>query len=154
MPKSELIRGRRDYSLLPLNEITRRLPGLIARASVAVAISIAVKITDLLGVFGKDPVYTLPIYICLIISVLSEVFISNHIYAEKGQSKRFWLKVLPAYLMLIRVSALCTEAPFKGYFYPNGIGGAEYFIVLIYAVLFSVTLIAVNIPAWLGKKRR
>ncbi len=130
---------KRDYSLYPYELIKSRVPDIITRVTVASFTAIVIKVLDVVGAFGKNPTYTLPIYICLLFSLFAEVFFINRGFTKKGDNRSYcWLKVVVAYAVLLGVCAVSTQASFAEEFYPNGFGTLEYLIIPGYVVIYFV----------------
>lgn len=142
-----------SYGKLPYSAVVSGRVGIIARTSLAVLVAIVVRILDACMVFGENATYTLPIYICLMLTVFAEVFFINRKYTVKGEGRRYcWLKVLFAYTFLMVVPALATHQFVAREFYPNGYGMLEFAIVPAYALLYVIMLAVVYFIERLGKK--
>ena len=142
---------RRDYTVYPLLTLKSSLPEIIARASAAAILAIALKILDVLGVFSGSVSHELPIYICLLITVFIEVFSVNIKFDCKGKEKRkCWHKVLLAYAILLSYLAITTQS-----FFVNVVPDIrllyELLIIPAYIVLY---FIAVLIAHFVSKKRK
>ncbi len=143
---------KREYSIYPYELIKRSVPDIVARTSSAALTALVVKILDTTGVFGEDPVYTLPIYICLLFTLFSEVFFINRGFTGKGAGISYcWLKVVVAYAALLGVCAVSTIEPFVSTFYPKGYGSFEYFIIPGYIAVYFIGMLIANI---FKKKRK
>lgn len=133
----------RVYGGVPITALSMGKIGIFARAALAATVAVTVKILDAVGVFGENATYTLPIYICLMLTVFAEVFLINRKYTVKGEGRRYcWIKVLLAYTFLMSVPALATHQFVAREFYPYGYGMLEFVIVPAYALLY-VTMLAV-----------
>ncbi len=144
--KQSLIEKGKGFIAYPARALSRRLPSVIARASVALVVSVAVKIMDVLGVFGERAAYTLPIYVCLLLTSFAEVFLLNLEYTEKGQGRRAcWMKVIFAYALLLCFSAVSTQQPFASLYFANGFGTREFLIVPGYLVLYAIALFVAHL---------
>lgn len=142
----KVISVKREYSIYPYELIKRSAPDVVARASAAALTALVVKVLDTTGIFGEHPVYTLPIYICLLFSLFSEVFFINRGFTRKGEGRSYcWLKVVVAYAVLLGACALSTLEPFASTFYPNGYGSFEYFIIPGYVVLYFIGMLIARI---------
>lgn len=142
---------KRDHSIYPYELIRSRLPDVIARAGVAALTAFVIKILDTAGVFGEDPTYTLPIFICLLFSLFAEVFFINRSHVRKGAGRSHcWLKVVVAYAILLGVCAVSTQVGFAEEFYPDGFGSFEYLIIPGYIALYFIGILISHI----FKKRR
>ena len=140
--KRDIVTLDRDYTAYPVDIIKENFIGVIARASVGIILAIAVKILDALEVFGQGATFTLPIYICLSLTLFAEVFLINRTYTKKGDARRYcWLKVTVAYAILIGLVGLTTYSIFSQVFFPNGIGSTEFIVVAGYVVLYVVALV-------------
>ncbi len=140
--KNKLIQEGKKFTAYPDKALKRRLPSLIARVSVAFVVAVAVKIMDVVGVFGENAAYTLPIYLCLLLTSFSEVFFLNLEYTEKGQGRSScWMKVTFAYAGLLCFCALSTQDIFAAHYFPNGFGTTEFFIVPGYILLYAAALL-------------
>lgn len=143
---------KRNYTLYPLRLVLSGLPGIIARASAAFITAIVVKILDIVGIFGENPNYTLPIFVSLILTTFVEVFFINYEFTKKGQGRNYsWLKVMIAYAILLGICAISTQYPFDAEFYPNGFGQLEYAIVPCYVILY---FIGVGIAKLISNRRK
>ena len=143
--KSSVLAQNRDFTLYPVDLIKESLHGVLLRAGVAVAFAIAIKILDAVGVFGENASYTLPIFVCLILTGLAEVFLINRRFTEKGEGRaNCYLKVLAAYVILLSVCAVSTQKPFVDVFFENGFGDMEFLIVPAYILLYVVALLIEN----------
>jgi len=143
--KDKILCQKRDFTMYPIEMIYKRLPGIIARVSVSVLLAVGIKILDAVGVFGNKPSYTLPVFVCLCVTLFAEVFISNHIFARNSDSGSLgWLKVMIAYAVLLGICAVTTQYPFADKLFANGFGTLEYLIVPAYAVLYVIALLIVH----------
>ena len=143
--KDKIICRKLDFTMYPIEMIYKRFPGIIARVSVSVLLAVGIKILDAVGTFGTKPSYTLPVFVCLCISLFAEVFISNHIFARKSDSSSVgWLKVMIAYAVLLSVCAVSTQYPFADKLFVNGFGTLEYLIVPAYGAMYAVALLIVH----------
>lgn len=150
--KREILNQKRCYTEYPADILKSNIPALIARVSVVFILAVAVKILDVLKIFGENATYTMPVYICLVLSLYAEVFLINHLYTQKGESRKFcWSRVVIAYAILMCIGAASTHLPFSTEFYPNGIGSTEFFIVPAYVVLY---FIALGVVYFLDKKKK
>lgn len=141
-----ILTEKRSYTHYPVDIIKENISGIIARALVGLIIAVALKILDVLEVFGENSTFTLPIYICLSLTAFAEVFIINRAYTKKGDSRRYcWLKVTVAYALLISVVGLTTYSVFNGEFYPYGIGMKEFFAVAGYIVIYMLALFVAHL---------
>jgi hypothetical protein len=139
--KREIVIQNRDYTKYPIEIIRENIVGIISRASIGVIFAITVKILDILGVFGEKSVFTLPVYICLSLTLFAEVFIINKAYTKSGDARQHcWLKVTVAYAILIGLVGLTTYSVFGQEFFPNGIGSREFIAIAGYAVLYAMAL--------------
>lgn len=143
--KSSILAQNRDFTLYPIDLIKESLPGVLLRAGVAAASAIAIRILDAVGVFGEDASYTLPVFVCLILTGFAEVFLINRRFTEKGEGRaNCYLKVLAAYVILLSVCAVSTQKPFVDVFFENGFGDMEFLIVPAYILLYVVALLIEN----------
>ena len=139
--KREIVIQNRDYTKYPIEIIRENIVGIISRASIGVIFAITVKILDILGVFGEKSVFTLPVYICLSLTLFAEVFIINKAYTKSGDARQHcWLKVTVAYAILIGLVGLTTYSVFGQEFFPHGIGSREFIAIAGYAVLYAMAL--------------
>lgn len=144
--KLDVISVKRKYSEYPSRLLKRHIPTIISRASVAFIVAVTVKILDLLGIFGESATYTLPIYICMLLTMCFEVLIINRKHTKKGEGRSYcWLKVVIAYAILIGVCAITTQIPFSAELYKNGFGSFEYLIIPGYLMLYGIALLVSNI---------
>ena len=151
--KGSILAQRRDFTLYPIELIKESLPGVIARASVAFAASVAIKILDAVGFFGEDATYTLAVFLCVLLTGFAEVFLINRRFTKKGEGRaNCWLKVLLAYAILLSVCAVSTQAPFIDVFFENGIGDKEFLIVPAFALLYVIALLIENLISKNRKK--
>lgn len=150
--KLEIISVKRRYTEYPSKLIMTQLPAIISRASAAFIVAVAVKILDIIGVFGSTPVYTLPIFICMLLTMCFEVLIINRKYTKKGEERSYcWLKVVVAYAVLLGVCAVTTMMPFASEFFKNGFGSLEYLIIPGYLAVYGIALLVSLI---ITKKRK
>ncbi len=152
--KPKFFTQKLDYSRLPAIIFKNNLEKIIARASLGVISAIAIKVLDACGVFGADPTFTMPIFICLLLTIFAEVFVINHKFTIRGEGRRYsWLKVIVAYAILMTVGALSTVQPLVNEFYPDGkIGSLEFLIVPAYALLYIIMLLTLYIIERTRKK--
>lgn len=151
-PKNEILTQQRDYTLYPAELIKENLLGIVIRVSVTLIFCIIIKVLDILKVFGEKPAYTLPIYICIVLTGFVEVFLANRKFTKKGEGRAScWLKVLLAYALLLALCAVSTQKPFVDVFFKNGIGEQEFLIVPAYVLLY---IVAVWIKSMIMKKRK
>ena len=135
----DILSAKKNYVKYPLSLVKKRIPSIIARASVGVVTAIVIKILDVAGVFGETPNYTLPIFLSLILTGFIEVFFINIKYTKAGEGRSYaWLKVTVAYAILLGICATSTQYPFADKFYPNGFGSFEYLIVPAYLLLYLI----------------
>ena len=140
--KLDVISVNREYTKYPYMLLRARLHVVISRMSVAFVTALTVKILDLLGVFGESPAYTLPIYICLLLTMCFEVLIINSKHTKKGEGRSYtWLKVIISYAILLGFSAISTQDPFIGEFFKNGFGSFEYLIIPGYLMLYGIAIL-------------
>ena len=140
--KSSVLAQKRDFTMYPIDLIKESLSGVIARVTVAVIAAVTIKILDALGVFGEDATYTLPVFICLMLTGFAEVFLNIRRFTKKGEGRaNCWLKVLVAYAILLSVCAVSTQKPFIDVFFENGIGEKEFLIVPAYVLLYVIALL-------------
>jgi hypothetical protein len=106
--KSSVLAQKRDFTMYPIDLIKESLSGVIARVTVAVIAAVTIKILDAVGVFGEDATYTLPVFICLILTGFAEVFLNVRRFTKKGEGRaNCWLKVL------VRMRFFCLYAPYQ-----------------------------------------
>lgn len=135
----------KDFTNYPIELVKRNIPAIIARALVAVAIAVFIKIFDSVGIFGINTTYKLPVFICLLLSVFIEVFVINRNFTKKGEGRsNCWLKVIIAYTVAIAICAFSTQNLFSSEFYPTGLGSREYFVIPAYILLCAISIIAVR----------
>ena len=145
------ISAKTEYRSYPKRILSSNIHALISRASVAFVTAITVKILDALGVFGENPAYTLPVYICLLITMCIEVLIISNKHTKKGEGRSYtWLKVIIAYGVLLSICAISTQQPFSEEFFKNGFGSYEYLIIPGYMIVYSIALLVSYI---IGKKQ-
>ena len=138
----DVISVKRDYTKYPYMLLKASLPAIISRASVAFVTALTVKILDVFSVFGESPAYTLPIYICLLLTMCIEVLLINVKNTKKGEGRSYcWLKVVIAYAILLGICAISTQDPFISEFFKNGFGSFEYLIIPGYLVLYGIALL-------------
>ncbi len=138
----DVISVNRDYTEYPYMLLKARLPNIISRALLAFVTALTVKILDVCGVFGEAAEYTLPIYICLLLTMCVEVLIINMKHTKKGEGRSYcWLKVIIAYAVLLGSCAISTQAPFTAEFFKNGFGSFEYLIIPGYLTLYGIALL-------------
>ena len=126
--------------------IRENFAGIVARASITLAFSIAIKVLDVLAVFGDAPTYTLPVFICVVFTGFAEVFLLTREFTKKGEGRaNCWLKVMIAYAILLAVCVVSTQRPFLDEFFANGIGGKEFFLVPAYVALYVITLLVLKL---------
>ena len=141
--KPKFFTQKLDYSKLPAIIFKNNIIRIIARASLCIIIAIAIRISDACGIFGAAPTFTMPIFICLLLTIFADVFVINHKFTIRGEGRRYsWLKVIVAYAILMTVGSITTVQPLANEFYPDGkIGGLEFLIVPAYAVLYIIMLL-------------
>lgn len=140
--KLDALSSKRDYTAYPSKILKFQLHALISRASVAFVTALTVKILDVVGVFGKDAAYTLPIYICLLLTMCFEVLMISLRHTKKGEGRSYtWIKVIIAYAVLLSVCAVTTQQPFASEYYKNGFGSYEYLIIPGYLILYGIALL-------------
>ena len=150
--KGDILTGRANYLTYPLEIVKENVVGIVLRASVGVIMAIAVMILNFVGVFGNNPVFTLPVYICLSLTAFAEVVLLSRAFTKKGEERKYcWLKVTVAYAILIGAVGLTTYNVISDAFFPNGIGSLEYILVGGYAVLYVIALLVAN---FLAKKKK
>ncbi len=144
--KNELIYQNRRFLSYPIDTVKYKLPGIIARASVAVIASITLMILDITKVFGENASYTMPIYISLLLTAFSELFIINLDYTKRGEGRRrCWLKMLFVYALMLGVCGILTQKPFSDELFPNGIGSFEFLIIPAYLILYIAAVFAARL---------
>ena len=144
--KLDALSSKRDYTAYPSKILHSQLHALISRASVAFITALTVKILDAFGVFGNDAAYTLPIYICLLLTMCFEVLLISFKHTKKGEGRSYtWIKVIIAYAVLLSVCAVTTQQPFASEYYKNGFGSYEYLIIPGYLVLYGIALLVSHI---------
>lgn len=144
-PATGTLSGNIDFSKYPLDCMLSSIPDMIARVSSAAFVAVAVKILDYVGVFGPKPSYTLPIFLCIVITAIAEVFIINMRFKKrKGGSVNCWHKVVIIYTVLLAYCALTTQYPFSSMLYPNGFGTLEFLIVPVYILIYFIGLCVVH----------
>ncbi len=147
----DVISIKRNYTEYPKRLLIKHIPSLISRVSVAFVVTVAVKILDVCGVFGETPAYTLPIFICLLLTMCTEVLIINLKHTKKGEGRSYcWLKVVIAYAILLGICALSTQLPFATELYKNGFGLFEYLIIPGYLAVYGIALLVAYL---IGKRR-
>ena len=72
---SKILSAKMDFTRYPFETVRGAIPGMIARASVVAASAVAIKILDVIGVFGEKASYTLPIFVCIALTLFFEVFL-------------------------------------------------------------------------------
>jgi len=150
--KNRILSGTKDFINYPIEMTVKRTPAIIARMITAASLAVAIKILDVVGVFGEKPAYTLPVFLCMCLTLFAELFISNYTYSKKSEvSSTSWLKVLVAYAVLLGICAVSTMYPFADMFYENGFGSFEYLIIPAYALMYAISLLIVHL---IGKKRK
>lgn len=152
LPKSEIIGSKIRFSSYPLDLLKSKLPSMIARALAMVLFGVAIKILDVSGVFGEDTAYEMAVYIALLLTVFSELFIILLNYSRKGEGRRrSWFKVILAYTVLLGVGALITQDVFVSRTLVNGIGDSEFIVIPLYALIYFV---GVLIGRYIEQKRK
>ncbi len=147
----DVISANRDFTKYPYMLLKASLPVIISRVLVAFVTALTVKILDAFGVFGEAPAYTLPIYICLLLTMCVEVFIINMKHTKKGEGRSYcWLKVVIAYAILLGICSISTQDPFISEFFKNGFGSFEYLIIPGYLLLYGIALLVSRL---IGKSR-
>lgn len=140
-----VISVKRDYSLYPFELIKSRVTDIISRASVAIFTAMVIKILEVAGVFGENPTYNLPIYICLLFALFAEVYFINKDFTKKGDSRSLcWLKLVIAYAVLLGVCAISTQSGFAAEFYSSGFGTFEYLIIPLYIAFYFIDILISN----------
>ena len=149
--KGAILSQKRDFTKYSAQLLHSRFSGLAVRVGVVFVVSLTVSILGAVGVFGERPTYTLPIYICLLLTLFAEVFMINRTFTKKGEGRsNCWLKVLVSYGLLLGMCAVSTQSSFAKEFFKNGWGSREYFIILGYAILYVSSLFVLRM---IDKKR-
>lgn len=140
--KGDILTKRANYLTYPIDIVKENIVGIILRSLVGIIMAIVVMILNFVGVFGNDPVFTLPVYICLSLTAFAEVVLMSKAFTKKGDARKYcWLKVTVAYAILIGIVGLTTYNVISNAFFPNGIGSLEYFLIAGYAVLYIIALL-------------
>ncbi len=144
--KGTILSQKRDFTKYSADLLHSRFIGIIVRAGIAFVVSLSVSILGAAGVFGEHPTYTLPIFICLLLTLFAEVFMINITFTKKGEGRsNCWLKVIVSYGLLLGLCAISTQSSFTSEFFKYGWGGREYFIILGYALLYAIALLVLRI---------
>lgn len=149
--KGEIIYSKMKFTNYPADILKYKIPGMIARTIVAIVATAIIKVLDEIGVFGENASYEMATFISLLLMVFAELFIINLDYTRRGEGRRrCWLRVLPAYAVLLAISAIITQDWLAGEMFVNGIGVYEMLIVPGYCALY---VIGVLIARSIEKKR-
>lgn len=150
--KGSVLSDMDSYLTYPIDIVKNNFFGIVARASVGVIMAIATMIMNFIGVFGDNPSFTLPVYIFICLTPFVEVMLMSIKYTKKGEQRKYcWLKVTVAYAMLLRVVGMTTYGGISAYFFPNGIGTVEFFLVAGYAFLYGIALL---VTYFVDKKKK
>ena len=150
--KNSSLTVTRDYSQYPYELILNKKGEIISRVILNVFFAICVKVLDLIGIFGENATYTLPVFICLIFNLFAEVFFINNKFTKKGEGRSYcWLKVVIAYAILLGVCAVSTQMGFAEEFFANGFGSLEYLIIPGYVAMYFIMKLVLH---FFDKKRK
>ena len=140
-PKIELIRSGGYFRGSPINFLYSKLPGIIARASLSFASAVVIIILDVIGVFGFNASYSMPVFISVLIMMFVEIFIINKDVNCKGVGRsRCYIRLIMIYTFLLSVCALISLPPISDYAFPHGTGAYEYFIIPAYLLLYMIAV--------------
>lgn len=144
--KNEVLSKKRNFIAYPSELVRENLIPICAKACVPFLSAIVIRILEAVGVFGEDPAFTLPVYICVMFTGFAEVFLLNRAYTKKGEGRGLcWMKVMIAYCVLLAVCAVETQGAFMNAFFANGIGDREFFLVPAYVALYMISLGVIRI---------
>ena len=149
--KPDILTKRIEYKTYPQTILKSNIHVLISRASVVFITALTILILDIIGLFGENPTYTLPIYICLLITMCIEVLLIGGKHAKvRGEKSNSSIKVIITYAILLLIGAISALQPFAGEVFKNRFGSYEYLIIPGYMLLYAIALIVSHI---IGKKQ-
>ena len=141
-PSGKMLAQSRDYRAYSMSLLKESLPDMIGSIATAASVSVAVMILNLCGIFGTAPSFTLPIYLCMIFTVVVRSFsVRSRLVRLRDGRGRVNTKLIFAIVFLVLVGAIEFLKPFATEFYKQGIGLYELFIIPVYAALYMLSLL-------------
>ena len=96
------IKNNIDYTKLPLLSFSDSLVGAVARVVSIVILSVLIKYFDTLGYFGNEASLDLPVFACMILTLLIEVFSANlRFYGKVKGTSGSWRRFTVAFTILL-----------------------------------------------------
>lgn len=139
-PSEIMLSQKRDLKIYALKLIKDNKPKIIALAASAFATSFVAMTLGLAGIFGSAPAYTLPIYLCMIFTVVFEMLaVRKRLVAFRDGKGRVNLKLVVSLVLLLIVAAIPMLKPFSAEFYKNGFGKYEFLLLPIYIFTYLVS---------------
>ena len=149
-PRYELLYSKKDFAGSSLKIFEDKLINILVRVGIMCVTSIALKVLDVLGVFGESPSYTMPVFISILLVGAVDLFVINLDFTRRGEGRRTsFTRFLIAYAIVLLVGGVITQDFFSAELFPNGIGTYEFLIVPVFCIIyigvvFSVRLIEKN----------
>ncbi len=141
-PRYELLYSRKNFANYPTEIIEGKLLYILARVGLSCLFAIGIKALDLVGAFGENPSYTMPVFISLLLAGAVELFVTNLDFTRRGEGRRSaFVRFLIAYATVLLVGGIITQDAFAVELFPNGIGSLEFIIVPVFCVLYIATVL-------------
>ncbi len=144
-PKQDLIMNSNLKNKSYLYYIIKNRISLIVRLSVNCAFAVIVKVLDLIGIFGDNATYTMPIFISILIISAVEIFLFNIKFTQRGEGRRrTWMTFLMLYAVILLISAVMTQTMNHNDLYPYGIGTYEFVLTLAHCFIYIILISSVE----------
>lgn len=152
MCRSELITQKNNYALRPHSVLIKNIPQIVSRVATVAVFSVLIRIFDVIGLFGENSDFSLPISICITLTMFAEFYFVMKRYVKKCDGRRnAWLKVVFAYGILMLVVAVTTVYPMSTEIFPYGISYKTFFAVPLYVLIYTLS---VSLTFLILKKRK
>ena len=152
-PKFELLYSKRSFSQYPARIIEDKLVYILSRAGLVCLMAITLKVLDVLGVFGENASYTMPVFVSLILVGAIELFTINLDFTRRGEGRTAsFTRFLIAYAIVLIVGGVITQDFFAAELFPQGIGMLELIIVPVFCILYVAVSFCLRAVEKKGKK--
>ena len=140
----------RDYTNLPLLAFKRSLSGVIARAIAVAVLSVIIKVLDSYGILGKEASISLPIFACLVLTVIIEVLAINlKAYGRINGSVGVWRKLVT----LLVLPVLYFAYKLLSFLFNVAYDAKLFLLLLIIPAYLILYALSVTIASFVVKKK-
>lgn len=140
-PSLKMLSPKKDLKIYTISLIKEFMPDIIGSAITAASVSLTAAVIALCGVFGDTPCFTLPVYTCMIFTLVLRVFtVRSRLVSFRDGKGRINSKLLISIGCLVFVGVIALIPPFSGEFYKNGIGLYELLILPSYALIYLISM--------------